>query len=253
MDSWSITILFFVFFVGLSLGSFSNVCIYRIPLKLSIVRPGSYCPNCKTPLKILDNIPILSYIFLKGRCRYCQQRIGWRYPAVELLTGILFVILYTKFDLPVFIVYAILVTSLVIITFIDIDYQIIPNVITLPGILIGLVSAYLFLPHSIISAIIGLLGGGGLLLLLAVLYPGGMGSGDIKMVAMLGTLLGWQKIFLTIFIGSLIGSIIGIALILLKKKGRKAKIPFGPYLALGAVLSILFGNNLIDYYLSFSF
>lgn len=253
MDSWYIITLFFVFFVGASLGSFSNVCIYRIPLQLSIIQPGSYCPNCKTPLRVLDNIPILSYLFLRGKCRYCEQNIGLRYPAVELLTAIFFLMLYIKFDLPVFIIYALLVTALIIITFIDIDYKIIPNVITFPGILIGLVSSYFFLPPTIINAFIGLLGGGGLLLFMALIYQGGMGGGDIKMVAMLGAFLGWQKVFLTIFIGSLIGSIIGITLILLKKQGRKSKIPFGPYLAMGAILSIFFGNDLIEFYLNFTF
>jgi leader peptidase (prepilin peptidase)/N-methyltransferase len=168
---------------------------------------------------------------------------------VELLTGLLYFFLYIKFELPVFLIFALLATALVVITFIDIDFQIIPNVITFPGIPLGLIFTYFFLPHSLIDASIGLLGGGGLLLLMAVLYPGGMGGGDIKMVAMLGAFLGWQKVFLTIFIGSLIGSIIGVAFMVLKKWGRKTKIPFGPYLALGALLSIFFGDALIKYYL----
>ena len=172
---------------------------------------------------------------------------------MELLTAMLYVFLYIKFDLPVFIIFALLVTTLIIITFIDLDYQIIPNVITIPGIPIGLISTLLFLPHSIMSAIIGLLAGGGLLLLMAVIYPGGMGGGDIKMVAMLGAFLGWQKVFLTIFMGSLIGSIVGITMILLKKQGRKTKIPFGPYLALGALQAIFFGNAIIDLYIRFAF
>lgn len=241
--------LIYVFFIGASLGSFSNVCIYRIPLQLSIIRPRSYCPTCKAPLRVLDNIPVLSYLFLKGKCRNCQCTISWRYPAVEFLTAIFYLFLYIKFDVSVFIIYALLVTSLIIITFIDLDYQIIPNVITLPGILIGLGTTYFFLPHSITNALIGLLGGGGLLLLMAIIYPGGMGGGDIKMVAMLGAFLGWQKVFLTIFIGSLIGSIVGITLILLKKQGRKSKIPFGPYLAMGAIQSIFFGSSMVEYYI----
>ena len=253
MDTWYIITLFSAFIVGTVMGCFSNVCIYRIPLQLSIVQPGSYCPACKTPLAVLDNIPVLSYIFLRGECRYCLSRISWRYPLVELLSGIFYLLLYIKFDIPVFIIYTLLVTSLIIITFIDIDHKIIPNVITLPGIPIGLVLAYFFLPHTIKSALLGLFGGGGLLLLMAVIYPGGMGGGDIKMIAMLGAFLGWEKVFLTIFSGSLIGSIIGIAMIILKKGGRKTKIPFGPYLASGAILSIFFGNTLIDYYVNFTF
>jgi leader peptidase (prepilin peptidase)/N-methyltransferase len=158
-----------------------------------------------------------------------------------------------RFDFHVAIIYTLLVTSLIIITFIDIDYKIIPNVITIPAIPIGLVLSYFFLPHSIISALIGMLGGGGLLLLMAVIYPGGMGGGDIKMVAMLGAFLGWQKVFLTIFLGSLIGSVVGIAMIISKKGGRKTKIPFGPYLAAGAILSIFFGNAIIEYYVNFTF
>ncbi len=176
-----------------------------------------------------------------------------QYPSIELLTAIFFLLLYLKFEPTLFVIYALLVTVLIIITFIDLDYQIIPNAITLPGIPIGLLTTYFFLPHSIKSSIIGLLGGGGLLLLMAVIYPGGMGGGDIKMVAMLGAFLGWQKVFLTIFIGSLIGSIIGVTLILLKIQNRKARIPFGPYLAMGAIQSIFFGNTLIEYYLKLTF
>ena len=253
MDTWHFFTLFAAFTVGAVIGSFSNVCIYRIPLHLSIVYPGSYCPACKTPLAVLDNFPVLSYIFLGGKCRYCQNRISWRYPTVELLTAIFYLTLFIRFDFSLFIIYALLVTVLIIITFIDFDYQIIPNVITLPGIPIGLVLAYFFLPHTLMSALVGLLGGSGLLLLMALIYPGGMGGGDIKMIAMLGAFLGWKKVFLTIFLGSLIGSIIGIGLIVIKKQSRKTKIPFGPYLAAGAVLSIFFGNIIIDYYLNFTF
>ena len=253
MDIWYIFTLFSAFVIGAVMGSFSNVCIYRIPLQLSIIRPGSYCPACKTPLTILDNIPLLSFVFLKRKCRHCQGNISWRYPAVELLTAIFYLLVFMRFDFHVAIIYTLLVTSLIIITFIDIDYKIIPNVITIPAIPIGLVLSYFFLPHSIINALIGMLGGGGLLLLMAVIYPGGMGGGDIKMVAMLGAFLGWQKIFLTIFLGSLIGSVVGIAMIISKKGGRKTKIPFGPYLAAGAILSIFFGNAIIEYYVNFTF
>ena len=253
MDTWHIITLFSAFIIGIVMGSFSNVCIYRIPLQFSIIRPGSYCPACKTPLAILDNIPLLSFIFLKGKCLYCQSKISWRYPAVELLTAIFYLLIYIRFDFPVAIIYALLVTSLIIITFIDTDCKIIPNVITLPGIPIGLVLAYFFLPHTITNALIGLFGGSGLLLLMAVIYPGGMGGGDIKMIAMLGAFLGWEKVFLTIFLGSLIGSVVGITMILLKKGSRKTKIPFGPYLASGAILSIFFGNTIIEYYVNFTF
>ena len=243
----------YVFLAGAAIVSFANVCISRIPRQLSIVKPLSHCPKCKTPIKILDNIPILSYILLKGRCRTCQKKISLRYPMVELLTGLLYFFLYIKFELPVFLIFALLATALVVITFIDIDYQIIPNIITFPGIPLGLIFTYFFLPHSLLDASIGLLGGGGLLLLMAFIYPGGMGGGDIKMVAMLGAFLGWQKVFLTIFIGSLFGSVIGIALMLFKKWGRKTKIPFGPYLAVGALLSIFFGDALIEYYIKLTF
>ncbi len=253
MDSLYIFTLFSVFVVGTAIGSFSNVCILRIPLELSIVRPGSRCPTCKTPLAILDNIPLLSFVFLKRKCRYCQGKISWRYPAIELLTGIFYVMVFMRFDFPVSIIYSLLVSSLIVITFIDLDHQIIPNAITLPGIPVGLVLSYFFLPHSIISALIGLLGGGGLLLLMTIIYPGGMGGGDIKMIAMLGAFLGWEKVFLTIFLGSLIGSVVGIAMIIMKKGGRKTKIPFGPYLATGAILSIFLGNTIIEYYIKFTF
>lgn len=254
MDTWYIFTLIFVAAAGASVGSFSNVCIYRVPLHLSIVHPGSYCPNCKTPLAPWDNIPVLSYLFLRGKCRYCGSGISLRYPVVELLTALFYLLLYIKFDLPVAITYAILVSALLVITFIDIDHMIIPNVITFPGIPIGLVLTYFFLPHSIMDSVIGMLGGSGFFLLtfftyLIIMGKEGLGMGDVKMIAMIGAFLGWEKVFLTIFLASLLGSIIGIII----ERSFKARIPFGPFLASGAVLSIFFGDKLIEYYFNFTF
>jgi leader peptidase (prepilin peptidase)/N-methyltransferase len=269
--------IFFIF--GLIVGSFLNVCIYRLPRNISIIKPSSSCPACNTPIKPRDNIPVLSYIFLKGKCRKCGERISIRYPLVELLNGILYWAAFNYFGLGwhLPILFA-LVSSMVVITFIDLDFQIIPDVITLPGIAIGLVSASFLLPdpfmevsskHYAVSSkesaycllptayyqivgfknsIAGLFLGGGLFYLIAILSRGGMGGGDIKLMAMVGAFMGWKAVFLTTFIGSLVGSIAGIFLIVFKGKGRKTKIPFGPFLAFGSIITLFFGNGIIKWY-----
>src|SRR3989338_2853414 len=246
-----ILIPIFIFLFGAAIGSFSNVCIYRLPKKLSIISPPSQCPNCGKSISPFDNIPIISFILLRGRCRYCQSPISWRYPIVELITGLIFLSLYLNFRIsPQFFIYALLCTSLIIIAFIDLEHKIIPDIITLPGILIGLIISFIFSYTPLTHSIKGLLIGGGLFYLIAILSMGGMGGGDIKLIAMIGSFLGWEKVLLTIFLGSLSGSIIGIILIILRKKGRKDTIPFGPFLSLGTIVSIFFGNYLISLWFS---
>lgn len=245
------------FFFGLIVGSFLNVCIHRLPRNISIVFPSSSCPICNNPIKARDNIPIISYIFLGGRCRYCGEKISIRYPFVELFNGILYWAVFSYFGLgwhlPFLFAFC---SSMIVISFIDLDFQIIPDVITLPGIIIGFLGASFFIPDIFGSTIIGfktsLLGffiGGGLFYLIAVLSKGGMGGGDIKMMAMVGAFLGWKAVLLTTFIGSLTGSIVGIFLMVSKGMGRKTKIPFGPFLAFGAIITLFFGRVILDWYL----
>jgi len=241
---------FFVFLVGTIIGSFCNVCIYRLPKKRSIVLPRSFCPHCESPIRSLDNIPIISFILLRGRCRNCRKRIPYKYPMVELFTGISFLSLYLTFGLSfIFAAYAILLSSLIIVTVIDLEYKIIPDVITLPGIIIGLILSLFILPIPFINSLIGIMIGGGFFYLIAIVSKGGMGGGDIKLIAMIGAFLGWEGTLVTILMGSLIGSIIGIALIITKKKKRRDPIPFGPFLALGAVISIFWGKDLLYWYM----
>jgi leader peptidase (prepilin peptidase)/N-methyltransferase len=239
------------FLFGLVVGSFLSVCIYRLPEHKSIITPPSSCPNCRRRIKPYDNIPVLSFILLKGRCRYCGESISWQYPAVELITGLLFLGLAYKWGVSAkTLIYALLVSALVVVTFIDIHYQIIPDRITLPGMVIGVVLAFLpCWPMEWTQSIFGLLLGGGILYVAALFSRGGMGGGDIKLIALLGAFLGWQKVLLTIFIGVLLGSLVGIVLMLFMGKGRKDRVPFGPFLALGAMISIFWGREIITWYL----
>jgi leader peptidase (prepilin peptidase)/N-methyltransferase len=245
--------------VGLLIGSFLNVCIYRIPRGLSIVFPSSHCTSCSTPIHPWDNIPVLSYLILGGKCRKCSAGISFRYPLVEALNAVLYCAVLWRFGFGwSSLFYAVLVSSLIVITFIDIDFQIIPDRITLTGIPLGLVAGSLFLPDPFLradflgftSSFIGFLAGGGFFYLVAVLSRGGMGGGDIKMMAMVGALMGWKAVLLTTFIGSLTGSVIGIFLMVFKGKGRKAKVPFGPFLALGTLATLFFAQEIMLWYLS---
>ena len=246
-----------IFVIGAVIGSFLNVCIYRVPRNLSIISPASRCPSCNMPIKFYDNIPFLSYILLGGKCRVCKAGISFRYPLVELLNAVLFVFVVWRFGFAWHtVIYGILCSALVVITFIDLDFQIIPDAITLPGILIGIVAGSLIMPDPFIrnsllgfkASVIGLLAGGGLFYAIAVLSRGGMGGGDIKMMAMVGALMGWKSVLLTIFLGSLTGAVFGIFLMISKGKGRKTKIPFGPFLALGTVITLFYGQEIFSWY-----
>jgi leader peptidase (prepilin peptidase) / N-methyltransferase len=247
------------FILGSLIGSFLNVCIYRIPRNLSIIAPASRCPACNTPIRPYDNIPILSYIFLGGKCRVCGAKISFRYPFVEFLNAALYVLVFWRFGLGWHLpVYCILCSALVVIIFIDLDFQIIPDRITLPGIVIGLIAGSFFLPDPFMrydllgfqASIAGFLTGGGLFYAVAVLSRGGMGGGDIKMMAMVGSLMGWKAVLMTTFFGSLTGAVVGIFLMVLKGKGRKTKIPFGPFLALGTLITLFCGQEILTWYLA---
>ncbi len=246
-----------VFVLGLAIGSFLNVCIYRLPLKKSILFPSSFCPRCGNRIKFYDNVPLLSYILLRGKCRHCQQRISPIYPAVELLNGLLFLLLFSRYG-PTwdFAAKAILFSSLVVIFFIDFKYQIIPDAITLPGIIVGLGFSILTGSPDFLQSLLGLLAGGGVLYLIAIIgdkvfKKESMGGGDIKLAAMLGTFLGWQKILLVFFLGSFLGALVGIIALFFSEEAREKRlIPFGPFLAVATLLAIFLGNQLFDLYLN---
>ena len=247
----------FIFTFGACIGSFLNVCIYRIPESNSIVTPGSFCPNCQKSIPFYCNIPILSYLFLKGRCKFCLQPISIRYPFIEILTGIFAVLLLYRFGLGSAMAYwFIFISVLITISFIDIDHQIIPDIISLPGILI-FASSFYFLPEMTLKdTLLGILMGGGSLYLVAYVYyllkkQEGMGGGDIKLLAMIGAATGIKGVFFTIFAGSLFGTFFGILFMLYSKiADSKLKIPFGPFLSMGAIIYIFFGEQLIQWYLS---
>jgi leader peptidase (prepilin peptidase)/N-methyltransferase len=238
------------FIFGCIIGSFANVCIHRLPWQHSLVLPSSHCPNCQQGLRPWHNVPILSYVLLKGRCAYCQTTISWRYPFVEFFCGLLYIVLYEHFGLSLpGMIFTLLATSLLIVSFIDLAYRIIPDVITLPGIIAGLLASTLATSVGLGSALLGVVIGGGLFLLIAIVSRGGMGGGDIKLTAMIGAFLGWQGVFVTIFLAALSGAVSGLFLMVLKKKGRKDALPFGPFLALGALLALLWGHEIVHWYL----
>lgn len=237
--------------LGLIIGSFLNVCIYRLPRNESLITPASRCPSCHHPVRWWDNIPVISFLVLGGRCRDCGRRISWRYPIIELVSGIGYLLLVWRFGLGwQTVVYALLFSALVVITFIDLDHQIIPDRITLPGIIVGLIASSLILPVGFLDALIGLLLGGALFYGVAVASRGGMGGGDIKLIAMIGAFLGWKQALLTIFIGALSGSLIGLFLMVFHGKSRKYPVPFGPFLSLGAVVSLFAGPAIWGWYLN---
>lgn len=244
------------FVFGTIIGSFLNVCIYRIPAGRSIVTPASRCPNCHTAIRWYQNIPIISYFFLRGRCAACGESFSIRYPLVEALTGVLFMLVFLRFGMHwVTPVYWLFVSALVAITFIDLDHQIIPDVISLPGIPLGFLLTFLVPWLSWRDSLVGILVGGGSLACVAggyylVTRTEGMGMGDIKLLAMLGAFMGWKAILPIIFLGSLVGSLIGVPLMLIKGSNGKLAIPFGPFLSLGAVIYLLWGPFLWAWYLS---
>ena len=243
-----------VFFFGLIIGSFLTVCVYRVPRELSIVSPRSACLGCHQTIPWYDNIPLLSFFLLRGRCRHCQTSILPRYPIIELSNGLGYVAILWRFGWGwESVVYAIFFSALLTITWIDWDHQIIPDVISLPGIILGIVVASTVLPTGFMNSIIGVLVGGGVLLFMAWISPflfgkEGLGGGDIKLLAMVGAFLGWKAALATLMLASIVGAVIGIVLLAFKILKRGQYIPFGPYLALGAVLALFFGADMMNWY-----
>lgn len=270
-------ILSIAFILGLLIGSFLNVVIVRLPGGMSIVTPPSHCPRCGAPVRAFDNVPILSFLLLRGRCRKCGEPISWRYPLVELMNALCY--LWVAFEFGISGEALLLMafsSSLIVITFIDLDHQIIPDVISLPGVLVGVLVAPFFMTaladplplglsrflpdnwsylNPFVNALFGMLCGALPLLTVGWLWEKlrnieAMGGGDIKLMAMVGAFLGWKGALLTIMLGALTGSVVGMLLILLKRQKADHVIPFGPFLAFGALTAAFFGPDLIDWYLN---
>ena len=239
-------ILIFVF--GLIVGSFLNTCIHRLPRKESLLAPPSYCPRCRHRLYPLDLLPLLGYLFLQGKCRYCREPISWRYPTVELLMGLAAVALYYHRE-PATLFPALVVTAVALVAACtDLEHGIVPDALVLPTLGAGLLYSFFSPLVSPGSSIAGLLLGGGSLLAIDFLSGGGMGGGDIKLMAALGTWLGWRLLLIVLFLSFLVGGIGGIWLLLLKIKGGRDPIPFAPAIALALFLALVGEDFLMNYY-----
>ncbi len=246
-----------IFIFGAVIGSFLNVCIYRLPRSKSIIRPNSFCPACEKSIKFYDNIPIASYIILGGKCRHCGAKISRRYPFVELITAVLFLFFYRRFGLSYeLLAYTIFVSLLITISFIDYDFQIIPDVLSIGGLVAGLLIAFIRPGFRFMDGFYGVLTGGGVLFIIAYGYQliarrEGMGGGDIKLLAMIGSFTGFKGVLFSLIGGSIIGSLVGIPLMLMKKENMKYAIPFGPFLSLAALIFLITGDRFMDALLHF--
>jgi leader peptidase (prepilin peptidase)/N-methyltransferase len=238
----------FAFIFGVAIGSFLNVCIFRLPAQVSIVKPLSQCPHCQKQIRFYDNIPLISFFVLKGKCRDCGGSISLRYPLVELITALLSLLLFFKFGVTLnYLIFFIFTTVLIVITFIDFDHQIIPDVLTLPGIPFFFLLAVLVVKVPWLEALIGLLIGGGVLFAIAFVYElltkrEGMGGGDIKLLAMIGGFLGWKSLIFILLFGSFSGAVIGITAMIINKQDTKYAVPFGPFLSAAAVAYLFWGD-----------
>lgn len=244
----------FVFCIGCCLGSFYNVVIHRLPRRESIVRPGSHCPHCLRPIAAWQNLPLLSYIFLRGRCAHCGAPIAVRYPLVEALTGVLALFLFRRYgwqaQLPIEFLF---VSLLVIITFIDLDTLLIPDLLSLSGIALGFAASFISLRLSWLDSLLGILLGGGFFYLIAVGYhyfrhQEGLGGGDIKLLAMIGAFLGLPGVMFTVLAASVVGTVVGLVMMRRSRKGMATMLPFGPFLSLGAVCYLFWGERFFAWY-----
>jgi leader peptidase (prepilin peptidase) / N-methyltransferase len=241
---------------GLCIGSFLNVCIHRLPLKMSVATPRSRCPDCGYQLSWKDNIPVLSYAALRGRCRSCARPISPRYPIVEIATGLVFLLHWHVFGpTPLLLVRVAFACALIVHFMIDLEHQILPDVINLPGIAAGFACS-IFLPPGPLMSAAGILVGGGLLWAIAEIWlrlrkVDAMGFGDVKMLAMIGAFLGLKLVILTFVLSSLIGGVVGGVLIASRRGDMATRVPFGTMLAVAAMAASLYGERLLDWYLSF--
>jgi leader peptidase (prepilin peptidase)/N-methyltransferase len=251
-DIWVIT---FAALLGLAVGSFLNVVIHRLPRGESLAWPGSHCPQCQHPLRWYDNVPAIGYLALRGRCRYCGMPISPRYLIVELVTGLLFVGLITLYPPGLLLAARLLFGCALIVLFaIDLDHHILPNIITVPGILVGFGLSF-FGPPGWRSSLLGIVLGGGIPFAIAWTYEKvrgheGLGMGDVKMLAMIGAFLGWPLMLLSLVLASFTGSIVGAGFIAAGKGARYA-LPFGTFLAVGALTAVVAGDAIISWYLSY--
>jgi leader peptidase (prepilin peptidase)/N-methyltransferase len=242
--------------LGLVIGSFLNVCIYRIPLGQSIVHPPSRCMRCGTALRWYHNVPVISWLVLRGRCGFCAAPVSARYPAVEALTGVVFALHAFVFEPgPLLLVRLAFAAVLIVLAFIDIDHRILPDSMTLSGIPLGILAS-VWLPPGLRDALIGVAIGGGSLWLIAEGYyrwrrVEGMGMGDVKMLAMIGAVLGWRAVVVTLVLSSCSGALVGAALMSRGKDGLRYALPFGTFLSIGALVASLVGEPLVTWYLSF--
>ena len=246
----------FLLGMGLAIGSFLNVAIYRLPRRESLMWPASHCTACNRPLAWFENVPVFGWLALGGRCRTCRARISVRYPIVEALAGAVFVAGYFIYGwTPLLAVRLLFATAMIVLFVIDLQHQILPNVITLPGIVAGFVAS-LFLPPGWLSSMIGIAAGGGILFAIAEAYYRlrgieGLGMGDVKMLAMIGAVLGWPLMLLTLVLASFAGSLVGVGLMVSGRGGMQAALPFGTFLALGALVAAVAGDPILSWYLSF--
>jgi len=261
--------------LGLVIGSFLNVCILRIPLEVPITVPRSHCPHCKKLIRWYDNVPVLSYLILGGRCRRCKKKISARYPLIEAVSGLISVLLYLKFGLGVeWVLFFGFSAALLVLAFIDLDHRILPDVITLNGMWLGVLSSvYLAQPIppivlgivraaglevtnprilALVGSLLGVVAGGGLLWGVGEAFKRlrgieGMGFGDVKMMAMVGAFLGAPMALFTIMLGSILGSVIGLGYMLWKGKSRDYELPFGTFLGAAGIVVVLYGENLVQF------
>ena len=246
---------FLAFVLGCLLGSFGNVVILRLHMGESVIRPRSRCPQCKKPIRWYDNVPILAWFWLKGRCRDCGVKISFRYPLVELITGALFAAVFWRYGWQWYTLELLpFVWALVVVSFIDLDHMILPDVFTLSGIVLGLLGATLNPQRDFMGALAGALMGGGFLWAIAYLYfvlrkEEGMGGGDAKLLAWMGAVLGWTSVPFVIMVSSVVGSLVGLGYAFRSQSGLKSVIPFGPYLAMAAVLYVLGGESIAFWYI----
>lgn len=250
-EAWPTGALGAVALFGLAIGSFLNVVIVRVPEGRSLLRPRSACPGCSAQLAWHDNIPVLSFLLLRGRCRACGMGISPRYPIIEALTAVTLVGAYLALGpTSEFVVAGMLLVALIVITAIDLERQLIPDVITVPGTAVGL-AANLATGHvSWLDSVIGILLGGGLFLVIILASRGGMGGGDLKLGAMLGAFLGWKALLFALFVAIVLGGVVAIVFLASGLRGRKDPIPFGPFLAIGGAVATFWGERVVRWYLS---